>query len=67
MGYGKTSKQNIGYIQKLNRRKFHYQNDKFFYVIKEDAVGWYLIVYLNRNEDESSHDYLLDTIDEALI
>jgi hypothetical protein len=64
---GKTLLRNIGYIPKMNRKKFQHQKDQLFYVIKENAVGWYLIVYLNKNEDESSHDYLLDTFDEALI
>lgn len=44
-------------------RKYTYKKDHSFFVIEEDTVGWYLIIYC---ESKSSNDYLFDTLEEAL-
>ena len=47
-----------------NWRKYRCQKDGVSYLIEEDSVGWYLIVYQN---DKSSHDYLIDTLEDAFL
>lgn len=58
---------NIGYIRKMNNgnfKKFECKKNDIYYVIEEDLVGWYLIAYNNKNE--SSKDYLFDTLEDAM-
>lgn len=58
---------NIGYIREMNNgnfKKFECKKNDIYYVIEEDLVGWYLIVYNNKNE--SSKDYLFDTLEDAM-
>ncbi len=45
-------------------KRYYSKNDNISYVIEEDLVGWYLIVYKN---NQSSQDYLFDTFEEAVI
>ena len=37
-----------------------------YYVIEEDLVGWYLIVYNDKNKNGSAKDYLFDTLEDAM-
>lgn len=46
-------------------RKLEYSNNGVCYLIEEDLVGWYLIVY-NKYSNESSKDYLFDTLEGAM-
>lgn len=65
---GKMHHHNIGYTRKVNNKKFkkfEYRKNNTYYVIEEDLVGWYLIVY--KNIHESSEDYLLDTLEDAML
>lgn len=48
-------------------KKFEYRENDTYYVIEEDLVGWYLIVYEDKNTDESSGDHLLDTLEDAML
>ena len=67
---GKMRHHNIGYTQKMNNKKFkkfEYRNCNTYYVIEEDLVGWYLIVYNNKNTKESSEDHLFDTLEDAML
>lgn len=47
-------------------KKYWCKKDNSSYVIEEDLVGWYLIVYNNQNANKSSEDYLFDTLADAL-
>jgi hypothetical protein len=47
-------------------KRYHFQKGNSSYVIEEDLVGWYLIVYNIKNADKSSEDYLFDTLEDAL-
>ena len=47
-----------------NWRKYQCQKDGVSYLIEEDLVGWYLIVYQN---NRSSQDCLLDTLEDAFL
>ena len=47
-------------------KKFEYKGNNAYYVIEEDFVGWYLIVYKEKNSYESSEDHLLDTLEDAM-
>ncbi|GAB4194277.1 MAG: hypothetical protein Tsb0015_17280 [Simkaniaceae bacterium] len=48
----------------MSNKKYWYQKKGVTYVLEEDLVGWYLIIY--KNKTSSSEDYLFDTLDEAL-
>lgn len=48
-------------------KKFEYRENDTYYVIEEDLVGWYLIIYTDKNTDESSEDHLLDTLEDAML
>jgi hypothetical protein len=48
-------------------KKFEYRENNKYYVIEEDLVGWYLIVYDDKHTDESSEDHLLDTLEDAML
>ena len=63
-----THPQNIEFILPMTSKefiKYTYQRGNSLYVIEEDVIGWYLIVYCE-NENKSSRDYLFDTLEEAL-
>lgn len=51
----------------MNSKTYWCKKDNNLFVIEEDAIGWYLIVYPNSNKTSSSEDYLLDTLDEAFL
>ena len=60
---------NIRYIPQMNNKKlkkYLCQKGDSSYVIEEDLVGWYLIVYKNDSSDRSSEDHLFDTFEDAL-
>jgi len=48
-------------------KKFECRENDTYYVIEEDLVGWYLIVYTDKNTNESSEDHLLDTLEDAML
>ncbi len=48
-------------------KKYLFQKGDSFYVVEEDLVGWYLIVFKKHNAAKSSEDFLLDTFEDALI
>ncbi|MCI0382580.1 MAG: hypothetical protein L0207_05990, partial [Chlamydiae bacterium] len=59
---------NTGYIPQMDSKrvkKYWYQKDNSSYVIEKDLVGWYLIIYNDRNANRSSEDYLFDTLEDA--
>lgn len=57
--------RSIGYIQEMNKqfKKLWCQKDHLLFVIQEDLVGWYLIIYKDK---KSTADYLFDSLEEAL-
>jgi len=60
---------NIGYIREMNNgnfKKFECKKNNMYYVIEEDLVGWYLIVYNDKNKNGSAKDYLFDTLEDAM-
>lgn len=47
--------------------RFCVKKNGSLFVIEEDIVGWYLIVYKNAETNVSSEDFLLDTKDDAFL
>ena len=47
------------------KKLFYESKDKFF-LLEEDTVGWYLIVYKDRSMKSSIEDHLLDNYDYAI-
>ncbi|MFZ4773476.1 MAG: hypothetical protein ACOYK9_05745 [Chlamydiia bacterium] len=47
-------------------KKFQFIKDGKLYLIEEDVVGWYLIVYEDKAHNKSLEDYLVDTFEEAI-
>lgn len=47
------------------RSLFCETKDKFF-VLNEDIVGWYLIVYKDKTKSVSIEDHLLDSYEDAI-
>ncbi|HSW86748.1 MAG TPA: hypothetical protein VLG49_04515 [Rhabdochlamydiaceae bacterium] len=50
----------------MNSKKLKKYQYKLSYVIEEDLVGWYLIIYKDPNINKSVEDYLFDTLEDAL-
>ena len=48
-------------------KKFFAKKNDLLFVIEEDTVGWYLIVYKSSDQNTSSEDYLLDTLEDAVL
>lgn len=46
-------------------KKYQFQNEERKLIIEEDNVGWYLIIYTPPNNNQSSADYLLDSLEDA--
>jgi len=46
-------------------KKYWRQKGETSYVIEEDLVGWYFIIYKNHT-NKSSEDYLFDTLEDIL-
>ncbi len=47
-------------------KKFRCQKGSTIYVIEEDSVGWYLMVYSEKNTPKSSSDFLFDSLEDAI-
>lgn len=48
-----------------NSLEYIYKGTDKTYLIKEDIVGFYLIIYENRNLEKSIEDHLFDSLDDA--
>lgn len=46
-------------------RKYFFQKGNTSYIIEEDLVGWYLLVYDKEKAERPLKDYLLDSLEEA--
>lgn len=46
-------------------RKLENNNKYMWMILEEDAVGWYLTLFQGNN-NQSSEDYLFDSLDDAL-
>lgn len=51
--------------QKFKKFKCIKNNNQ--YVIQEDLAGWYLIVYRSKHTEVSSKDFLLDSLEDAML
>lgn len=49
----------------MENLKYLYKSDSLKLVIEEDTVGFYLIVYNDPRSEQSSEDYLVDSLEEA--
>lgn len=45
--------------------KYFYKDAHLKLIIEEDTVGFYLVVYRNSELDQSTEDYLLDSLEDA--
>ena len=45
--------------------KYLYVSDHLKLIIEEDTAGFYLIVYSDPHSNKSTHDYLLDNLEDA--
>ena len=45
--------------------RYSYKGGSINCLIEEDIVGFYLIIYDNKNPDKSVADYLFDSVDDA--
>lgn len=50
----------------MNFEHYEYKKSKIKLIIKEDRVGYYLLVYSNPDINGADHDYLLDDLESAL-
>jgi len=48
-------------------KKFEYRENNTYYIIEEDLVGWYLIVYNDKSLNKSLEDHLLDSLEDAML
>jgi hypothetical protein len=48
-------------------KKYLYKKDHNSFLLQEDIIGWYLVVYRRQDQlTQSSEDYLFDTLEDAL-
>lgn len=45
--------------------KFYYKDKDLKFLIDEDVIGYYLIIYKDPNSEISSQDYVFDSLEDA--
>jgi len=49
----------------MNYLKYVYKSNSLKLVIEEDIIGFYLTIYNDPQSEQSSEDYLVDSLEEA--